>query len=346
MRCPTLSELPPPPAGKTGWPWTEESPQLPETTPEGRPWPRISIVTPSFNQGEFIEETIRSVLLQGYPDLEYIIIDGGSTDKSVEIVKKYEPWLSYWVSEPDRGQSDAINKGWKQCTGEIVAYLNSDDVYTPSAISEAVSTFFRGPEYAVVHGLTTIIDEYSDTGKLFGSPFDLISSLNGCNNPVAQPSAFIRRKFIDEVGLMDIKLHRAMDYDLWLRLGIKYPFYFVPRAWSKSRHHSESKTLTSVTLRSDALPILEKFYATPKLPQEILRIKKRSLAWAHLFRALDFYHSKKPVSARYHALRAFILNKEVCLKSGVELFIGTMLHPALFVKMRKGRSKLKGGPKV
>ena len=99
--------------------------------PNGEAWPRISIVTPSFNQGQFIEETIRSILLQGYPNLEYIIIDGGSTDESVEIIKKYEPWLTYWVSEKDRGQAHAINKGLERCTGEILAYINSDDYYYP-----------------------------------------------------------------------------------------------------------------------------------------------------------------------------------------------------------------------
>jgi cellulose synthase/poly-beta-1,6-N-acetylglucosamine synthase-like glycosyltransferase len=109
MRCPTLSDLPPPPPQKTGWPWTEESLQLPDLMPNGSEWPQISIVTPNYNYGQFIEETIRSVLLQGYPNLEYIIIDGASTDNSSEIVQRYESWLSYWISEEDKGQSDAIN---------------------------------------------------------------------------------------------------------------------------------------------------------------------------------------------------------------------------------------------
>src|SRR5262245_50300660 len=114
MKCPAVAELPPPPSGKTGWPWTDETPPLPSTQPDGSPWPRISIVTPSYNQSEFIEETIRSVLLQGYPDLEYIIIDGGSTDQSLDIIRKYARWLAYWISEKDRGQSHAINKGFER----------------------------------------------------------------------------------------------------------------------------------------------------------------------------------------------------------------------------------------
>ena len=123
----TLQDLPAPPEGKTGWPWTEQTEVLPDKMPDGSDWPRISIVTPNYNYGHFIEETIRSILLQGYPNLEYIIIDGASTDNSIEIIKKYEKWVSYWVSEKDTGQSNAINKGLERCTGEFFNWINSDD---------------------------------------------------------------------------------------------------------------------------------------------------------------------------------------------------------------------------
>ena len=141
MRCPNLEELPPSPPGKTGWPWTQGSKTLGNAMPDGNSWPKISIVTPSFNQGKYIEETIRSVLLQGYPDIEYIVIDGGSMDASLDIIKKYERWLTYWVSEPDKGQSHAINKGFAKSSGEIYAYINSDDFYCPSAFGTVAPMF-------------------------------------------------------------------------------------------------------------------------------------------------------------------------------------------------------------
>jgi glycosyltransferase involved in cell wall biosynthesis len=134
-RCISPDDLPSPPANCTGWPWTFASlPLLPDTLPDGNPWPRITIVTPSFNQAQFLEETIRSVLMQGYPNLEYIVMDGGSTDGSVEIIQKYAPWLAFWLSKPDRGQAHAINQGFARATGEWLGWLNSDDCYAPAAL--------------------------------------------------------------------------------------------------------------------------------------------------------------------------------------------------------------------
>jgi glycosyltransferase involved in cell wall biosynthesis len=143
----TLKDLPAPPQGKIGWPWIERSSQLPDKMTDGSAWPHISIVTPSYNQGQFIEETIRSVLLQGYPNLEYIIIDGGSTDNTVEIIEKYESWISYWVSEKDSGQSDALNKGFAIGDGQICAYINSDDIFLPNALSKVSLAYAENPEF-------------------------------------------------------------------------------------------------------------------------------------------------------------------------------------------------------
>lgn len=343
-----LAKLPPPPPGKTGWPWTEETPQLPDTMPsalcflpDGRAWPKISIVTPSYNQGQFIEETIRSVLLQGYPNLEYIIIDGGSSDNSVEIIKKYEPWLAYWVSEPDNGQSDAINTGWKQSSGNIVAYLNSDDLYTRGAIAEAIKHLKSVPDCAVVHGQTMLTDDKGNDLYIWGGPFDIFNAIN-CNNTIAQASVFIRRKALTDVGFLDTNLHLAMDYDLWIRIGVRHSFYFVPSIWSKFRHHNESKSGKNISLRGDCLPALKKLYASSNLPCEILQMKNQSLSWANLFYGQMQIALKRPIAGRWYALKALALSRAVCLKrgNGQGLFIQLVFGQPIFNLIRRVKKLL------
>src|SRR5262249_52247597 len=145
-------DLPPPPGDKRGWPWTIEGPSLPQQISNGSPWPRISIVTPSYNQGQFIEETIRSVVLQGYPNLEYIVMDGGSKDGTLNILRKYEDAIDFWISAPDKGQAAAINKGIATASGEILAWLNSDDTYELGVLSAVAKTFQQHPDADVVSG--------------------------------------------------------------------------------------------------------------------------------------------------------------------------------------------------
>jgi glycosyltransferase involved in cell wall biosynthesis len=217
MRCPTLAELPSPPPDKTGWPWTVETPPLPPARPDGSAWPRISIVTPSYNQGQFIEETIRSVLLQGYPDLEYMIIDGGSTDQSVEIIRKYEPWLTYWVSEKDRGQSHAISKGLDNSNGEIFQWINSDDLLLSGTLL-SVATAFSG--HAV--GASILIG-YNTLSSILSKNEDLSAeSLLSGRTQISQPGLWFPLEKMKIIGL-DERLHHAFDWDFVIRYLEMFP---------------------------------------------------------------------------------------------------------------------------
>lgn len=241
MHCPTLDELPPCPPGKTGWPWTVESPQVCARKPDGESWPRVSVITPSYNQGQFIEETIRSVLLQGYPDLEYIIIDGGSTDDSVETIRKYDRWLAYYASEPDRGQTHAINKGWRRATGDILAYINTDDCYLNAAVFTAAHEFCARPEVGMIYGSAIIIDEENKLTKWKARPFDM-KTMFTVGNIVPQPAAFFSRDAVTNVGYLDEKWQLIMDYEFCIRVGAQFPAVCLPRILAEFRNHPQSKS--------------------------------------------------------------------------------------------------------
>lgn len=203
--------------------------------------PLVSIVTPSYNQGRFIAETIESVLTQDYSPLEYLVIDGGSTDETVEILKRYENRLSY-VSEKDRGQSEAINKGWRRARGEILAWLNSDDIYLPGAVSKAVAFLQGHPEFGAVYGEGNHIRE---DGKIIEryptEPFNRLRLIETCY--ICQPTVFIRKKVLQEVGILDETLRYCMDYDLWIRIASRYDFGYLPEYLACTRFYGETKTL-------------------------------------------------------------------------------------------------------
>jgi glycosyltransferase involved in cell wall biosynthesis len=237
-----ISDLPSPPKGKTGWPWTEISPDSGTPDNEYCKWPRISIITPSFNQGNYIEETIRSVLLQDYPNLEYIVIDGGSTDSTLQILKKYEAFLT-WISEPDEGQTDAINKGLKKTSGEIVAYLNSDDVYEPGTLKRIATLFNQKKDVAMVYGDVIHIDERSrflefhKTGEL-----DFQRYLMAGEFYLPQPSVFFRKNVINRIGVFNKNLHLAMDYDYWLKIILNFNICYAPVTFSEARIYRQAKS--------------------------------------------------------------------------------------------------------
>ncbi len=207
------------------------------------PIPLVTIVTPSFNQATFLEATIRSVLEQDYPRIEYIIVDGGSTDGSVDIIKKYEGRLGWWVSEQDKGQTDAINKGFNRAKGDILAWLNSDDTYNPKAVGEAVKFLMDNPEVAMVYADCNFIDEAGGViGKFKSAQTDHRKLRQGYVH-IPQQTMFFRAKYWKELGPLDPSFYFAMDYDLWTRIAAKARIHYLAgRVWANFRIHTSSKT--------------------------------------------------------------------------------------------------------
>lgn len=220
--------------------------------------PTFSIVTPSYNQGDFLGRTIESVISQaGNFYIEYFIADGGSSDNSVEVIKSYAKKLESenfkpkcagikfdWWSKKDKGQSDAINQGFTKATGDYIAWLNSDDMYKPGAMKEAAEAFQKYPDAGLIY--TNWVDVNEDDEEIeFHKviPFDLDFEIN-VGNILPQPASFMNKKALDEVGLLNLKYNYAMDYDLWIRIGKKFPIYYVDSCWASFRLHEESKTVS------------------------------------------------------------------------------------------------------
>lgn len=250
--------------------------------------PKISIVTPSYNQGQFLEQTILSVLGQGYPNLEYIIIDGGSTDNSLEIIKKYEKYLTYWVSERDKGQSHALNKGFQIATGEILAWLNSDDYYLPNTLNQ-IATFLPIKPASILFGNCLHMDESSN--QFVGSNvvqwqknFDIT-----IYDYIIQPSSFWNRATWEAVGLLDENLHYGFDWDWFVRaenLGVN--FISSNQYFSLYRIHESHKTGTGGDKRfqelcdiygkydkQEIIPLFEYLYTNRDVINHKLKLIKR-----------------------------------------------------------------------
>jgi glycosyltransferase involved in cell wall biosynthesis len=266
MRCPTLNELPPPRPGKSGWPWTEENPQILEL-PDSSTYPRVSLVTPNYNYGSTLEETIRSVLLQGYPNLEYIIIDGGSSDESVEVIKKYEPWLSYWESESDRGQSHAINKGFARCSGELVNWLCSDDILLPFALKDIIELFLANPDADVVAGYCRYIYAHKPGQIHVQAPFEGCLETLECRNWVAQPACFYRRSLLKRKPYVDENLHFTMDHELWCYFNSQAAkWVFVDRFFAEAHESGTNKSTVSGSRTMHESSIIYNRYVKEVIP--------------------------------------------------------------------------------
>lgn len=215
------------------------------TPPQPASLPLVSIVTPSLNQARFLEETIRSVLGQDYPRLEYLVVDGGSIDGSLEIIRRYEDRLAWWISEPDRGQTDALNKGFARAKGEIFAWLNSDDAYLPGAVAEAVEYLQSHPEAGMVYGDANLVDEEGRViGRFPARQTDYRRLLRGYVH-IPQQATFFRAELWRRVGPLDPSFYFAMDYDLWVRIARLAPLRYHRRLWANFRLHARGKSRLS-----------------------------------------------------------------------------------------------------
>ncbi|MEJ2758145.1 MAG: glycosyltransferase family 2 protein [Anaerolineales bacterium] len=208
--------------------------------------PLVTIVTPSYNQARFLEQTIESVLGQTYPHIEYIVMDGGSTDGSVEVIQKYADRLAYWESAPDKGQTDAINRGFARANGKYLAWLNSDDTYESQAVAEAVAYLQAHPDIGMVYGDAYFIDEHGKVIGTFPAAQTDYQRLRRAYVHIPQQSAFWRADLYRQVGPLDDRLFFAMDYYLWLRLAEISKIQYLPgKAWANFRLHEESKTIAA-----------------------------------------------------------------------------------------------------
>jgi len=286
---PRLADLPVPPAGKTGWPWTEAGSPLPERMPDGSEWPRISIVTPSLNQARYIEETLRSVLLQNYPNLEYLVIDGASADESVQVIRKYEPFLDYFVSEPDGGHADAVNKGMRRATGSILAFIDSDDFYLPGAFASVAREFQLGKPADLIYGGCLLVDQ---SGREFIEHFGNISCLDeildfrnvwAADREIIQPEAFWRKSIFEKTGPFNTKLPASFCYEYWCRMLMSGAvFRRVDRALACFRFHPAQRSqLVMDRPYEDYLTMIEPWLWDESLPIPAPCRHALQLEWIH-----------------------------------------------------------------
>lgn len=277
--------------------------------------PLVSIVTPSFNQAPFLEQAIRSVLEQDYPRLEYLIVDGGSTDGSVEIIRRHADRLAWWVSEPDRGQAEAVNKGLARARGEIVAWLNSDDFYLPGALNEAVQAFRQNPQAGLVYGDVLAVDEagralnllrYGNWGVAGLMEFRIIG----------QPAVFLRRAALDQAGLLDPSYHCLLDHHLWLRVAQVSGMAHLAKTLAAARYHLAAKNLARPLEFAAEVERLAAWMSTqPALADLLAQNRRRVEAGARSLAAFYLIEGGEPRRALAEYRRAFLAHPPTVLRS-------------------------------
>lgn len=273
----------------------------------------VSIVIPSFNQASYLEQTIQSVLNQDHAEIEYLVIDGGSTDGSVDIIKKYSPRLTYWVSEKDSGQADAINKGMARTKGEIVAWLNSDDYYLPGAVTAAVRTFEQNPDVVLIYADMLAVDEHGQTFNTLRyrqlTLEDLLSF-----QIIGQPAVFMRRAAFEKAGGLDLSYHFMLDHHLWIRIAAQGRILHVPQTWAAARYHPAAKNRAqAAAFGQEAFRILDWVKIYEPTSQLLTRISPRAIASAHRVNARYLLDGGQPAASLVAWMRAFFIHPPTAL---------------------------------
>lgn len=269
--------------------------------------PTVSIITPSYNQAEFLETTLRSVLEQDYPQVEYLVVDGLSQDSSPEIIRRYAPRLAWWVSEKDKGQAEAINKGFARASGEIVAWLNSDDVYLPGAIRAAVQAFEAHPEAGLVFGDVVSINAA-------GEPINVMTFGNwGLDDLlqfkiISQPAVFMRRSVLERAGYLDPYFHYLLDHHLWLRAAQLAPMVYIPERWACARFHENAKNISQAPgFAREAYRVADWIATQPGLQEARHRLGPRIRAGAHRINGFYLLDAGQPRAALAAYLKSLAL---------------------------------------
>lgn len=285
----------------------------------------VSIVTPSYNQAPYLEQTIRSVLDQDYPSLEYIVVDGASTDGSVEIIKKYSDKLAWWVSEKDKGQGEAINKGLARAKGEILAWINSDDYYLPNAVSSAEKIFEQNPEVVLVYGDMLAVDQNGETTNLLKyGQYSLEDLL--CFQIIGQPAVFFRREAFEKTGGLDTSFHFMLDHHLWIRIAQQGKILHVPQIWAAARYHPLAKNRSKpVEFGIEAFRILDWVKTQPELSQRLAGVERRATASALRVNARYFLDAGQARAALGAWFQALFIHPPTALKR-LNLLVSALLQ--------------------
>ncbi len=295
----------------------------------------VSVITPSFNQARYLEETLRSVLEQEYPRIEYFVIDGGSTDGSQEIIRKYSGQLAWWASEKDSGQAEAINKGLSRATGEIIAWLNSDDYYLPGAISEAVQVLEENPDVVLAYGNMLAVDENGETINVLRYDQLNVEDLL-CFQIIGQPAVFFRREALERTGGLDPSYHFLLDHHLWLRLALQGQLLHVDQTWAAARYHAQAKNRAqAAAFGGEAFRILDWAERTrPELASILTQVGRHARASAHRVDARYLLDGGQPWAALKAWTRALFIHPPTAL-ARLNILISGLLQLSGLGKLRE-----------